>query len=67
MAKLLLTSDGHADWGAVWARNSDIDVRREVPAGKLGGKVLVHVERVLVEVQFMTESAHTCISSKHRR
>ena len=46
-------SDGHAHGLAVLARDSDVHVRGEVSSLQLGSKVLVHVEGVVVDVQFV--------------
>ena len=48
-----LTADGDADGVAVFVGDGDVHVGREVAAIELGHKVLVHVQGVGVDVQFV--------------
>ena len=50
------TADGNADGVTVLVRNGDVHVGREVAPAELGREVGVHVERVLVDVQFVAAS-----------
>ena len=49
----MLTSDGDADRVVVLVEDRDVHIRREVASTELRREVSIHVERVLVDVQFM--------------
>lgn len=49
------TSDRDVDGLVVLAEDRDVHVARQVPAVEIGGEVVVHVKRVLVDVQFVAE------------
>ena len=49
------TADGNANGVSVLVRNGDVHVGREVATAEFGDKVLVHVQGVGVDVQFVTD------------
>ena len=62
----MLTSNRYADHGATGMRNSDINIRGKVTAGKLWNKVQVHVKGIGVVVQLVAVLRQVDISNTHR-
>jgi hypothetical protein len=54
-------TDGHVNGIVVLVGHGDVDVTGKVSAIKSGGKVGIHIERVVVDVQFVVADGHNIV------